>query len=73
MATLKLEIGGMHCEHCVASIREAIQAVPGVVACRAELGHALVELRPGECSVADVTAAIQGAGPFSLAGFTRSD
>jgi len=63
----------MHCDHCISSLHDAIAALPGVVACRVRLGHAEVEIERERCTMADITAAVQSAGPFSLLGFTRSD
>lgn len=71
--TLKLEVDGMSCEHCVSSLYNAIAALPGVVACRVRLGHAEVDIERDRCTLADITAAVQNAGPFTLLGFTRSD
>lgn len=30
--TLRLEVDGMSCQHCVASITKAVEAIPGVTA-----------------------------------------
>jgi len=37
-----LSIDGMHCEHCVEAVREALESVQGVSVDRVEVGHAEV-------------------------------
>lgn len=43
--TKTISIEGMHCQHCVAAVNEALQAVPGVtsVAVSLENNNAVVE------------------------------
>lgn len=43
--TKTISIEGMHCQHCVAAVNEALQAVPGVtsVAVSLESNNAVVE------------------------------
>lgn len=61
MKHLHLHISGMHCDGCVASIREAIDNVAGVTATDVTL------------DAADVSAAVRGAGAFEVTGFTTKD
>lgn len=40
MDTLRLQIDGMSCGHCVARVERAVRAQPGVVDAHVEVGHA---------------------------------
>ncbi|WP_422745691.1 heavy-metal-associated domain-containing protein [Mycobacterium sp. WMMD1722] len=35
--TLRLEVDGMSCQHCIASITAAVEAIPGVTAVQVDL------------------------------------
>ena len=50
MDTLKLEIDGMSCGHCVRAVTEALQKVDGVSVKSVEIGSATVEFDPGATS-----------------------
>ncbi|HET7458158.1 MAG TPA: cation transporter [Gemmatimonadaceae bacterium] len=60
-----LAITGMSCGHCVAAVRKALDAVPGVADANVTIGSASFALAPG-ASAADVASkavdAIQDAG-----------
>lgn len=73
MKTLHLHISGMHCDGCVASIRDAIDSVAGVTITDVTLDAAEVTLDESVCGVADVVTAIRGAGEFEVTGFTTKD
>ena len=64
METVTLAISGMTCGHCVASVREALEAVPGVQVEHVRIGGAELRLdRAGGTAVTDaVLAAVQDAG-----------
>jgi copper chaperone CopZ len=47
MTTLRINIEGMSCGHCISHVREAISAVPGAVADDVRIGSAEVRLPPG--------------------------
>ncbi len=47
MATMKLKIDGMRCEHCVAHVREALASVAGVAVKTVGIGSAELELASG--------------------------
>lgn len=61
---LDLEIDGMSCGHCVASVEEALGGVDGVDVREVEIGRARVCIRLG-ASRRDVERAVEGAG-FSV-------
>jgi len=67
METLKFEVKGMTCDHCVASVRNAIEELPGVQKALVDLdaGSAIVE---GEgLDRAAITAAVQEEGYEAVA------
>ena len=70
---IDLVIDGMGCDHCVSSVRKALEGVQGVEVERVEVGSASVRLPDGSGPEAEaVLEAIRGAG-FSpaLAGGTE--
>lgn len=44
MSTKTLTINGMHCEHCVASVRDALEALDGVSVENVEIGQAKISV-----------------------------
>ena len=61
METTTLSITGMTCGHCVASVRAALSAVPGVQVRQVGIGSATIEAAtPGALDAA--VAAVQDAG-----------
>jgi len=44
MATVTVNIDGMHCGACVRRVRSALEKVPGVTVREVEVGHATVEV-----------------------------
>jgi copper chaperone CopZ len=60
MQTLSLSIAGMSCGHCVASVREALAAVPGVQVQDVRVGGA--RMTTDGATAADVVAAVEAAG-----------
>ena len=73
MKTLHFHISGMHCDACVASIRDAIDNVVGVTATDVTLDAADVTFDQSACGVAEVLAAVRGAGPFDVTAFSTKD
>jgi copper chaperone CopZ len=61
MSTLTLRVPGMTCRHCVRKVTAVLRDVPGVRLVQADLTTATVVLS-GEPTVADVLAALDGAG-----------
>lgn len=59
--SLKLEVEGMSCAHCVASITKAVQPLPGVTDVSVDLEAAAVTVT-GEPDQAAVVAAIEDCG-----------
>ena len=62
MEPLKLEIEGMSCAHCLASVRQALASVPGVTVSDVRIGHATVLVDPARATVGALIDAVQDAG-----------
>ena len=60
--TETLTIDGMSCAHCVASVRAALESVPGVVVRTVEIGSATVDMDPDQASPEALSEAIEDAG-----------
>ena len=60
--TETIGIDGMHCEHCVAAVRDALEAVEGVRLESVEIGQARLRYRPDETSRQQIEQAIEEAG-----------
>ena len=75
METLTLSISGMTCGHCVASVRRALEAVPGVAVENVRIGSAELHLSDTEtaATTSAALAAVQEAGyDASVADASRS-
>ncbi|RME39407.1 MAG: heavy-metal-associated domain-containing protein [Planctomycetota bacterium] len=66
---LKIDITGMHCDHCVRAVRDRIGSLPGVGVERLTVGEAIVELDETLTPKADLFTAIRRAGDYDVAGF----
>jgi copper chaperone len=62
MSRLTLKVPDMSCGHCVASISEAVKAVPGVGDVRVDLDGKLVEVEGDGLDMAPVEQAVREAG-----------
>ncbi len=62
MATMRLEISGMSCGHCVSAVRTALAALPGVRVERVEVGLAQVSYEPAEIRPEAMAEAVEEAG-----------
>ncbi len=62
MATLRLAITGMNCDHCVRRVTKALGAVPGVTVRQATVGHATVDYDGQPQSLAAIVQAVDDAG-----------
>jgi copper chaperone len=58
---LELQVSGMTCDHCVAAVTRAVQAVPAAGAVSVDLAHGRVAVL-GDPDAAAVRAAIEDAG-----------
>ena len=67
MQSLNIEIGGMSCGHCVASITKALEAIEGATAAKVVVGSASVSYDPAVTSPAALESAIRNAG-FEVTG-----
>lgn len=69
MKRLSLTIGGMTCEHCVAAVRDALAALPGVAVHTVDLVERRADVTvAGDVSTAALADAIRKAG-YQLQGF----
>ncbi len=61
-----IEIRGMHCEHCVAHVTQALEALPGVKSAKVSLKreNAVVKLAGDSVPDAELLAAVESAGDF---------
>lgn len=64
METVTIEVGGMTCQGCVASVTRVLKALPGVKDANVTLepGAATVVFDPGQTGVAAMKSAIEDAG-----------
>ena len=60
--TYEFEIQGMTCQHCVAAVRAALQALPGVQVLEVNVGSARVEYDAAAASPEQMRAAIRDEG-----------
>lgn len=69
MKKIDYHLTGMHCEHCIESVRRALQKVPGVRKAEVRLNEAQVEFDESLCRPAELINAIRSAGTFDVLGF----
>lgn len=59
--TMELKIDGMTCGHCVAAVKKALEAVPGVEAARVDLNEGRAEVT-GAADTEALVAAVEEEG-----------
>lgn len=62
MKQLDLNVSGMSCGHCVASVRRALESVDGVTIDRVSVGSATVHYDPSTTQPADIMIRVKDAG-----------
>ena len=63
MRNVELKVEGMHCEHCVANTKKALEAVPGVRNVEVSLEEGKATLEAGMVATDEkLVAAVEGAG-----------
>lgn len=62
MSSLELQIEGMSCGHCIASVKNALEAVAGTTVERVEVGSASVAYDPATTSAEAIESAVRTAG-----------
>ena len=67
MSTLDLEIDGMSCSHCVASVTQALRELPGVEVKSVAIGTAQVSYEADKVSPEDIVLAVEDAGYMAQA------
>ena len=71
MKTYTLEIDGMSCGHCVAAVKQALEAVDGVDVENVSVGQARISVTDDEKSVDVIKEAVEDAGYFVTAADPR--
>jgi copper chaperone CopZ len=71
--TLNLTIGGMSCDHCVASIDRALTALNGVLSCDVHVGSARVAIDEKQITRGELLTAVREAGAYEVTGFASAD
>ncbi len=59
---LTLHITGMSCGHCVAAVKKALAAVPGIELDRVEIGTATLQFDATKTDMAHIAHAVEDAG-----------
>ena len=62
MAEVTIKIDGMSCQHCVAAVKKAVDALDGVSSSNVEVGSAIVSFDDSKTSSDAISGAIQSAG-----------
>jgi len=62
MAEVTIKIDGMSCQHCVAAVKKAVDAIDGVSSLNVEIGSAIVSFDETKTSSDAISGAIQSAG-----------
>jgi len=62
MKKIELQIDGMSCDHCVASVKRALAAVPGVSNTDVRIGAATLTVDPEQATIGALIDAVQDAG-----------
>jgi len=62
MAEVTLQIEGMSCQHCVAAVKKAVDAIDGVSSSNVEVGSAIVNFDESKTKGNAISGAIQTAG-----------
>ena len=72
MKKIEMTITGMHCQACVAKIRDVLATVAGVQSSDVRIGSATVTFDDGQCGPKPLLDAVRAAG-FQLGGFKTMD
>ncbi|KJU82163.1 Heavy metal transport/detoxification protein domain protein [Candidatus Magnetobacterium bavaricum] len=62
MSQVTLDIDGMSCNHCVARVKKAVEALPGVLSSEVAVGHATINADETKLSREMIVKAVEGAG-----------
>lgn len=62
METVTLQVDGMSCGHCVASVQRALKAVTGVDDADVKIGSATVRFDPASATTDQIRDAVEDAG-----------
>ena len=62
MAEINLKIEGMSCQHCVMSVKNAIEGIEGVASSDVSVGAAAIKFDDSKTDENTIAAAVQNAG-----------
>ena len=62
MEHLRLEIRGMMCDHCVATVNRALEAIPGVAVRQVAIGSAELDYDPAAATAQAILDAVDDEG-----------
>lgn len=62
MTSAEIKVEGMSCQHCVMSVRKAVEGLDGIKSSNVEIGKVSVEFDEGKVSQDAIEAAITQAG-----------
>lgn len=62
MSEIILKIEGMSCQHCVMSVKKAVDGINGVKSADVSIGSAKVEFDGSKTNMAEIAKAVQNAG-----------
>jgi copper chaperone len=62
MASAEIKVEGMSCQHCVMSVKKAVEGLDGITSSNIEIGKVAVEYDESKLSQDAIEAAITGAG-----------
>jgi copper ion binding protein len=62
MTSAEIKVEGMSCQHCVMSVRKAVEGLDGIKSSNVEIGKVSVEFDEGKVSKDAIEAAITKAG-----------
>ncbi len=62
MVEVTIKIEGMSCQHCVAAVKKAVDALDGVSSSNIEVGSAVINFDESKTNRDAITGAIQSAG-----------
>jgi len=62
MASAEIKVEGMSCQHCVMSVKKAVEGLDGIKSSNIEIGKVSVEFDEGKLSQDAIEAAITKAG-----------
>ncbi len=72
MKSASILITGMHCDHCVARLSEALNALTGLGKIEIAMGTAKIEFDEAKCTMPAIVQAVRSIEGFDLTAFSTS-